>query len=109
MSNVLEFPEPQSGGFRAEVAGRLRQAIAARNIKKGAVAEMIGMNFTSFSKRVNGRLAIDVDEAEIISDAIGVNRDWLLTGNGLMLDPEWVPPAGFEPAAFCSGGRRSIP
>jgi hypothetical protein len=20
-----------------------------------------------------------------------------------------VPPAGFEPAAFCSGGRRSIP
>jgi hypothetical protein len=24
-------------------------------------------------------------------------------------DVEVVPPAGIEPAAFCSGGRRSIP
>ncbi len=103
------FDLPQQNPFHLEVAARLRQGIAARNVKKSAIAEFIGMNTTSFSKRVNGHIAIDVNEADLIAAVIGIDRNWLLTGIGLMLDPEWVPPAGFEPAAFCSGGRRSIP
>lgn len=100
MSTVLDMNP--SGTFRAEVASRLRQGIAARNVKKSDVADFIGMNQTSFSRRVNARLPINVDEADIICAAIGIDRNWLLTGEEPMLDPEWVPPAGFEPAAFCS-------
>lgn len=77
------------GSFRAEVASRLRQGIVVRNLKKQDIADRIGMNQASFSKRVNARLPIDVDEADVICAAIGLRRDWLLTGNGSMLDPEW--------------------
>lgn len=100
MSEVLELYPVAS--FRDEVAARLRQGIAVRNIKKQDVAKLIGMNQSSFSKRVNGRLPINVDEADEISVAIGLGRTWLLTGEGEILAPDWVPPAGFEPAAFCS-------
>lgn len=98
MATVLELPT----GFRREVAGRLRQALAARNIKKGDVAKAIGMNLTSFSKRVNGHLPIDVDEADQIAAASGINRAWLLTGQGPMFDPDL---SGSVPESLLSGSN----
>lgn len=88
MSTVTQL-HPRGPSFRAEVAARLRQGIVVRNLKKRDIADYIGMNQASFSKRVNARLPIDVDEADLISSAIGVERRWLLTGEGPMLDPEW--------------------
>ncbi|WP_409429493.1 helix-turn-helix domain-containing protein [Mycobacterium sp. SMC-11] len=90
MSVVVDLV-PQ-GTFRAEVAARLRQAIAARNIKKSDVAAWVEMNVTSFSKRLNGHLPMDLDEIDSIADAAGILRDWLLTGAGPMLDPDWRCP-----------------
>ncbi len=90
MSVVVEL-SPR-GTFRSEVAARLRQAIAARNIKKSDVAAWVEMNITSFSKRLNGHLPLDVDEIDTIADAAGIERNWLLTGAGPMLDPGWLCP-----------------
>lgn len=42
-----------------------------------------------------------------IASHTGCNHLWLMTGVDVPTPP--VPPAGIEPAAFCSGGRRSIP
>lgn len=100
MATVLELPT----GFRREVAGRLRQALAARNIKKSDVAKAIGMNLTSFSKRVNGHLPIDVDEADQIAAASGINRAWLLTGQGPMFNPD-MPTSATESPLSGSNGR----
>ena len=108
MSTVIEL-NPEGSAFYLEVASRLRIGISARGIKKADVAAVIGMTPSSFSKRLNGHLVMDLNEIDQIADVTGITRAWLLTGSGPMLDPEWVPPAGFEPAAFCSGGRRSIP
>ncbi len=108
MSTVIEL-NPGGADFYLEVASRLRIGLSARGVKNKDVAEAVGMVPSAFSKRVRGSLVMDLDEIDRISAAVGLNRNWLLTGSGPMLDPEWVPPAGFEPAAFCSGGRRSIP
>ncbi|MCT7372743.1 helix-turn-helix domain-containing protein, partial [Mycolicibacterium llatzerense] len=86
MSTVLELTP--TGSFRAEVAARLRQAIAVRNVKKSDIADAIEMNQASFSRRVNARLAINMDEADLICSVLGINRDWLLTGSGPMIDPD---------------------
>lgn len=90
---------PTRGAFHEEVAARLRVGIAARNIKKSDIAEAIGMNLASFSRRVNGKYPMDLDEADAICAASGINRAWLLTGEGPMLDPDWTgAPAEGVPA-----------
>ncbi len=91
MNTVIQL-HPSGGSYRSEVAARLRQGIAARNLKKQDIADWIGMNQASFSKRVNARLPINVDEADVICAVIGMNRAWLMTGEGPMLDPDWRCP-----------------
>ncbi|UVF60386.1 immunity repressor [Gordonia phage Meyran] len=111
MTTVIDLP--RRGTFRDEVATRLRLGIATRNLKKSDVAKWIGMNLASFSKRVNGRLAIDLDEIDSISSATGINRAWLLTGEGPMLDPDWCPhqgsnlgPADYKTVSLTSNVRQ---
>ena len=54
----------------------------------------------------------DVEILNIIDDhsrlALASRARATVTGHDVVVPPA-VPPAGFEPAAFCSGGRRSIP
>ncbi|WP_160145478.1 XRE family transcriptional regulator [Arthrobacter sp. SLBN-53] len=99
MSTVIELT-PDGSAFHLQVAGRLRIGLSARGIKKGDVAKFIGMTPSSFSKRLHGHLVMDLCEIEQIASATGMVRDWLLTGSGPMLDPEWVRPKGFEPLTF---------
>jgi hypothetical protein len=99
MSTVIELT-PDGSSFHMQVAGRLRIGLSARAIKKGDVAKFIGMTPGSFSKRLHGHLIMDLDEVAQIAAASGIMRDWLLTGTGPMLDPEWVRPKGFEPLTF---------
>ena len=102
MSTVIQL-NPGGAAFHLEVASRLRIGLSVRGIKRNVVAKAIGMTASSFSKRLRGHLVMDLGEVDEIAEVTGICRDWLLTGSGPMLDPEWVPPAGFEPAAFCSG------
>lgn len=102
MSTVIELT-PSGDAFHLEVAQRLRIGLEARGIKKGDVAAAIGMTPASFSKRLHGHLVIDLDEIHQIAAATGINRDWLLTGTGPMLDPDGgngARPEVFETPTF---------
>ena len=92
MSTVIELP--QNSSYRAQVAQRLRLAIAARGYRKSDVARGIGMNQASFSRRLNAKITLSLDEVDQLAIATGINRDWLLTGTGPMFDPDWCPQQG---------------
>lgn len=101
MSTAIELTSDGSD-FYLEVARRVGIGLTVRGIKKADLAKVMGMTPSSLSKRLRGHLVMDLDEIAQIALIVGLDRDWLLTGGGPMLDPEWVPPAGIEPAAFCS-------
>jgi len=89
MSTTVTFADGTN--FRAEVAYRVKIGLEMRRLKKFDVADWIGMTAASFSKRLNCRLAFDLDEIADVALAAGLLRDWILTGHGPMLDPDWCP------------------
>ena len=86
MSTVIEL-NPTGEDFHLEVASRLRIALSVRGLKNKDVAAEVGMVPSAFSKRARGALVMNVSEVDRIAAAIGINRDWLLTGSGPMFDP----------------------
>lgn len=93
MSTVIEL-SPTGDAFHLVVARRIRIGLTACGAKKADVAAAIGMTPASLSKRLHGHLVIDLDEVAHIAAVTGISRDWLLTGNGPMLDPDWCPQQG---------------
>ncbi len=51
----------------------LRAEMARKNINLVALAKMIGMAQTTMYDKFNGRSVFDLDEADAIKDALGVN------------------------------------
>lgn len=106
---------PSDDEFGARLA-LVRQRFAW-NIKEAALA----CNLPAASWRgweLTGHVPRNLIEvADRIAARTGVDEYWLLTGkkNPRPADPDGggsdldvVPETGIEPAAFCSGGRRSI-
>lgn len=59
-------------GMREAVARAVRVAMAGKNISGRALADMIGMPQSAFSRRMTGETAFDVDELAAVARALEV-------------------------------------
>lgn len=95
-------------------ARRLRGLLAEHRISGSALARAIGIQQSAMSRRMLGRTDMTLPEIEAICAAAGFSPLYLVFGEGApvadarqlaRMRAEQVPPAGFEPAAFCSQAR----
>ena len=83
------------------VADEERQALRAEGLDPDDPAVVVAIDLVRWELSLAGVLnkgqVRDPD-----GSCANIARKYICAG-------QMVPPAGFEPAAFCSGGRRSIP
>lgn len=92
----------------AQILRRIKGQMGEQEMTKQELGERSGIHRVTIGRALSGQRPFTIDELECIAYALEVGFDWLITGVGSPTPPD-VPPAGIEPAAFCSGGRRSIP
>ena len=99
----------RAGGSRRgpHIVRRIKEQMGGQDLSKQELGARTGIHRVTIGRGLGGQRPFTIDELELIADALAVDFDWLITGMGEPDSP--VPPAGIEPAAFCSGGRRSIP
>lgn len=99
-------------------ARRLRGLLAEHRISGSAVARAIGYPQSAISRRMLGKTDMSIPEIEAICATTGFSAQYLVFGQGESINDfeqlqkmqrGEVPPAGFEPAAFCSEGTRILP
>lgn len=63
------------------VAQRVLEAKRRLRVPQAALAETLGLSQQAVSRRLVGKVAITVDEAEQLAGALGVSPAWLLLGD----------------------------
>lgn len=63
---------------REYVAANIRAEAARRRLSQVALAERLGVSVERLSRRLTGRVAIDVDELADVADALGLQPADLL-------------------------------
>ena len=61
---------------------RIRQLMNNLNLSQSAFAEKIGIDPSNFSKHINGKLPLSDNLLNKIVVAIGVSKEWLISGEG---------------------------
>ena len=67
--------------FRLWVAGEVRAAMGRRAVRAAELARRLGRSQTWVSQRLNGNVALDTDDLEAVSAALGVSPQQLLGGD----------------------------
>ena len=120
--------------FDAAVGVAVNQYLLTHNLTRAQVGAFLGVAGSNISQRLRGRITWPAEDLFKLAQAFGVTVDDLMpsqvvtedgatwipapyaSGSGRQEAPVAgggggagaVPRTGFEPAAFCSGGRRSI-
>lgn len=68
-----------------DILSRIKELMRHFNASSGQFADMINMDRSGFSKRLNGHVAIGDAVLNKIVLALSVNKVWLLTGDGPMI------------------------
>jgi transcriptional regulator with XRE-family HTH domain len=66
-----EAPPPR-GRLREHVAEEIRVLLARRKMSATQLARITGLKQSSLSRRMTGETAFDMDDLELIADALGV-------------------------------------
>ena len=112
------------------VAAVIRSERATYQVLQADIARALGVSQQTVSEKLGGKVAITLDELGVIAPLFGLEPDDVirqarslrpvviapgprpptptLDSGGRRLHLLRVRPTGLEPAAFCSGGRRSI-
>ena len=65
-----------------DIITRIKSVIADSGLTSNAFALKVGMNSSNLSRKLNGKVPITSRDYRLICDSIGVNKDWLETGDG---------------------------
>lgn len=76
------------------VARRLRALLAEEQIPAIEVARQLGLSQSKFARRITGDTPLSLDEIDQICDVLGIQFEWLTTGEGPKFDPDNDPSAG---------------
>ena len=101
--------------FNEALGFTVNQYLFAHRVTRGQLGEQLGVTRTVVSKKIHGQVGWSAQDVAVVADRFGVRVDDLMPrrveeapaagGDG---GSGSVPRTGFEPATFCSGGRRSI-
>lgn len=64
--------ETNHGSLREQTAGELRAQLARRRISASELARRIGWKQPYMARRIDGRVALDLDDLELIAQALGI-------------------------------------
>ena len=115
MTAELIAPDGDSMGFNEALGFTVNQYLFAHNVTRERLGELLGVTRTVVSKKVRGQVGWTARDVAVVAGYFGLSVDDLMprradgapaAGGGGGAGA--VPRTGFEPAAFCSGGRRSI-
>ena len=102
--------------FDAAIGVAVNQYLLTHGLTRAQVGAFLGVAGSNISQRLRGRITWPAEDLYKLAEAFGVTVDDLMprrvpTDDGVAWAPApyvSVPRTGFEPATFCSGGRRSI-
>lgn len=104
--NVIAYDNEMKGGRRItpEMLDRLRKALSEGFhrigiTRKGDMAKHLGYQIPYFSGMINGRERLSNSFLNTLSNKVGINPNWILTGDGEMIvddEPEPKPEKGWE-------------
>lgn len=69
---------------------RLQQVMDEKGFTKYKVAKALRMSATTISNYLKSKTRPDITKLEVMSSLLGVNRQWLLTGEGEKYRKEYV-------------------
>ncbi|CED90452.1 BetR domain [Actinomyces succiniciruminis] len=111
-------PQTDASGmtFNQALGFTVNQYLFAEHMTREQLGRLLGVSGGVAGKKVRGQVGWTAEDVAAVANRFGVAVDDLLprrideapadSGSGGGSGP--VPRTGFEPAAFCSGGRRSI-
>ena len=119
MSTVLEALPGEGMSFNEALGFTVNQYVFAAHMTREQLGVLLGVSRTVAGKKLRGQVGWTAEDLARLAARFGVAAGDLLprragaaqhdeapAGVGGGAGP--VPRTGFEPAAFCSGGRRSI-
>jgi len=65
-----------------EILTRIKELMVSRGLTANAFAVKADINSSNFAKKMKGTMRITKADVDKICDNVGVNRDWLINGNG---------------------------
>ena len=68
----------------SDAVERIKQLMSSLGLKQAAFAERIGVDASNFSKHLNGKLPLSDNLYNKIVVAVGVSKEWLMSGEGEM-------------------------
>ena len=78
---------------KSEQGKRLKESRLYLNLKQEDFGKKVGLKWSQVKDREAGTVKISPSEAKIISHEYGISYDWLLTGQGSMLNEAGAPIA----------------
>lgn len=91
---------PTVSAYRQQVAANVRAEMARAGIRQKEILDLLDMDRTTLSKRLNGHLPFSADELHLIAEHLGIEAALLLGATSQNGSRRCSPGSGFNPRSF---------